>query len=142
MSKHRMPKINSIHFGAAWIAISLVIGLLLPGVIYIFSNVFYWGLSLIGGIVLLGFIIAFIIEMRQDSGKKPYYERYLSEDIPFDPEKQIAVIKSSICTGEQVAGFKDKRSGKFEEIALIKNAADLSAFKAQYGIEGEIPKFY
>ena len=141
MSKHRMPKINSIHFGAAWIAISLVIGLLLPGVIYIFSNVFYWGLSLIGGIVLLGFIIAFIIEMRQDSGKKPYYERYLSEDIPFDPEKQIAVIKSSICTGEQVAGFKNKEDGHFTEVMLIRNAKDLETFKEIYRIE-EIKKEY
>ena len=141
MSKHRMPKINSIHFGAAWIAISLVIGLLLPGVIYIFSNVFYWGLSLIGGIVLLGFIIVFIIEMRQDSGKKPYYERYLSEDIPFDPEKQIAVIKSSICTGEQVAGFKNKEDGHFTEVMLIRNAKDLETFKEIYRIE-EIKKEY
>jgi len=141
MSKHRMPKINSIHFGAIWIAISLVIGILLPGVIYIFSNVFYWGLSLIGGIVLLGFIIVFTIEMRQDSGKKPYYERYLSEDIPFDPEKQIAVIKSSICTGEQVAGFKSKEDGHFTEVMLIRNAKDLETFKEIYRIE-EIKKEY
>ena len=141
MSKHRMPKINSIHFGAAWIAISLVIGILLPGVIYIFSNVFYWGLSLIGGIVLLGFIIVFIIEMRQDSGKKPYYERYLSEDIPFDPEKQIAVIKSSICTGEQVVGFKSKEDGHFTEVMLISDDMDLIKFKEIYKIE-EIKKEY
>ena len=60
----------------------------------------------------------------------------------FDKENLTPMIRTSICTGEQVAGFKDKRSGKFEEIALIKNDADLSAFKAQYGIEGEIPKFY
>ena len=59
-----------------------------------------------------------------------------------DKENLTPMIRTSICTGEQVAGFKDKRSGKFEEIALIKNDADLSAFKAQYGIEGEIPKFY
>ena len=31
-------------------------------------------------------------------GKKPYHERHLSEEIPFDPDKQIAVIKCSICT--------------------------------------------
>ena len=60
----------------------------------------------------------------------------------YDKENLTPMIRTSICTGEQVAGFKDKRSGKFEEIALIKNDADLSAFKAQYGIEGEIPKFY
>ena len=60
----------------------------------------------------------------------------------YDKENLTPMIRTSICTGEQVAGFKDKRSGKFEEIALIKNDADLFAFKAQYGIEGEIPKFY
>ena len=53
----------------------------------------------------------------------------------YDKEKTRPAIRCSISTGEQVAGFKDKRSGKFEEIALIKNDADLSAFKAQYGIE-------
>ena len=141
MSTHRMAKINSIHFGAIWIAISLVIGILLPGVIWIITGAFYWGLSLIGGIVLLGFIIVFIIEMRQDSGKKPYYERYLSEDIPFDSEKQIAVIKSSICTGEQVAGFKSKEDGHFTEVMLIRNAKDLETFKEIYRIK-EIKKEY
>ena len=32
---------------------------------------------------------------------------------PYDPATQIPVIRSSICTGEKVAGFKDKRSGRF-----------------------------
>lgn len=80
-----MPKINSNHFGAIWIVISLVIGILLPAVIRLTTDVFYWELSIIGGIILLGSIIVFSIEMHQDHGKKPYYERYLSEDIPFDP---------------------------------------------------------
>ena len=89
MRKFRIPKINSIHFGPAWIAISLVIGLLLPAVIWVATDVFYWGFSIAGGIILLGFLVVFIIEMKQDFGKKPYYEKYLSEDIPFDPEKQL-----------------------------------------------------
>ena len=38
MSKFRMPKINSIRFGAAWIVISLVIGILLPAVIWIVTG--------------------------------------------------------------------------------------------------------
>ena len=36
-------------------------------------------------------------------GKK---NRKSDNDIVFDPEKQYAVIRSSICTGEKVAGFK------------------------------------
>ena len=141
MSKFRMPKINSIRFGAAWIVISLVIGILLPAVIWIVTGAFYWGLSIIGGIILLGFIIIFNIEMKQDSDKKPYYEKYLSEDIPFDSDKQIAVIKCSICTGEQVAGFKNKEDGHFTEVMLIRGTKDLEKFKEIYNIS-EIKKEY
>ena len=141
MSKFRIPKINSVHFGAKWIVISLVIGLLLPAVIWIITGVFYWGLSIIGGIILSGFLIVFAIEMHQDFGKKPYYERYLSEDIPFDPNKQIAVIKCSICTGEQVAGFKSKEDGHFTEVMVIRDDMDLMKFKEIYKIE-EIKKEY
>ena len=136
-----MPKINSIHFGAAWIAISLAIGLLLPVIIWIITDVFYWRLSIIGGIILLGFIIIFCIEMRQDFGETPYYERYLSDDIPFDSDEQIAVIKCSICTGEQIAGFKSKEDGHFTEVMLIRAPDDLAKFKEIYKIS-EIKKEY
>lgn len=141
MSKHRIPKINSIHFGAAWIGISLGVGLLLPAVIWLITGVFYWGCSVLGGILLFGFIIVFCIEMKQDFGKKPYYEQYLSDDIPFDPDKQTAVIRCSICTGEQVAGFKSKENGHFTEVMLIRDAADLEKFKKIYDIT-EIKKEY
>ena len=141
MSKFRIPKINSIHFGAAWILLSLVVGLLLPAVIRIITGIFYWKMCIIGGVILLGFIIVFCIEMKQDNGKKPYYERYLSEDIPFDPDKQTAVIKCSICTGEQIAGFKNKEDGHFTEVMLIRDADDLAKFKEIYKIE-EIKKVY
>ena len=136
-----MPKINSIRFGAAWIVISLVIGILLPAVIWIVTGTLCWGLSIIGGVILIGFIIVFSIEMKQDSDKKPYYERYLSEDIPFDSDKQIAVIKCSICTGEQVAGFKNKEDGHFTEVMLIRGVKDLEKFKEIYNIS-EIKKEY
>ena len=141
MSKFRIPKINSVHFGAKWIVISLVIGLILPAVIRIFTGVFYWRLSIIGGIILSGFIIVFCIEMHQDFGKKPYYERHLSEDIPFDPDKQTAVIKCSICNGEQVAGFKSREDGNFTEVMVIRDDMDLIKFKEIYKIE-EIKKEY
>ena len=52
------------------------------------------------------------------------------------------VIKASICNGEQVAGFKNIHTGKIEEVMLIKNQADLNAFKKMYGIDGEIEKEY
>lgn len=70
-----------------------------------------------------------------------YHERYLSKDIPFDPDKQIAVIKCSICTGEQVAGFKSKEGGHFTEVMLIREDKDLARFKEKYKIT-EIKKEY
>ena len=60
----------------------------------------------------------------------------------YDKGNKKPVIKSSICNGEQVAGFKDIRTGKMEEIMLIKNTADLETFKAMYGITEEIIKEY
>ena len=38
-------------------------------------------------------------------------KKHASSIIPFDPQTQYAVIKSSICTGEKVAGFKNKTDG-------------------------------
>ncbi len=55
--------------------------------------------------------------------------------IPYDKSGKIPVIRSSICTGEQVAGFKDTVSGKFEELMLIRNGKDLSEFLSRYQVE-------
>ncbi len=52
------------------------------------------------------------------------------------------VVRSSICTGEKVAGFREKETGRFREVALIRSPADLEAFQQKYGIEGEIPTIY
>ena len=60
----------------------------------------------------------------------------------YDKENKKPVIKVSICNGEQVAGFKDIHTGKIEEVMLIKNQADLDAFKKMYEIDGEIEKEY
>lgn len=60
----------------------------------------------------------------------------------YDRENKTPIIKASICNGEQVAGFKDKHTGKMEEVMLIKNPEDLARFKAMYGIEGDIAKEY
>ncbi|MBD5136513.1 MAG: aspartate dehydrogenase [Lachnospiraceae bacterium] len=61
---------------------------------------------------------------------------------PYDKENKKPVIKSSICNGEQVAGFKDIHTGKIEEVMLIKSQADLDNFKSMYGIDEEIAKEY
>ena len=60
----------------------------------------------------------------------------------YDKANKKPVIRSSICNGEQVAGFKDIHTGKVEEVMLIRNSADLEKFKLMYGIEEEIVKEY
>ena len=59
----------------------------------------------------------------------------------YDKENKKPVIRCSICTGEQVAGFKDIKTGKFEDIMLIKTEKDLKEFMARYDIS-EIEKDY
>ena len=65
-----------------------------------------------------------------------------TEKKTYDKENNKPVLKCSICNGEQVAGFKDIHTGKFEEVMLIRGAADLKAFRSQYGIVEEIEKIY
>lgn len=54
---------------------------------------------------------------------------------PYDPERQIPVIRSSICTGEKVAGFRDRHSGHFTEVMLIRTPKDEQDFKELYGVD-------
>lgn len=55
--------------------------------------------------------------------------------VQFNPETQYAIIHSSICTGEKVAGFKNKTDGHFTEVMLIRSPADEKKFKETYGVE-------
>ena len=69
--------------------------------------------------------------MHQDnSGKKN-----LSETVPYDPERQIPVLKCSICTGERIAGFKDIETGHITEVMVIRSDDDLRYFRKHYGID-------
>ncbi len=60
----------------------------------------------------------------------------------YDRENLRPILHASICTGETVAGFKDKRTGKFEDIMLIKSEKDKELFKEMYGITEELPTEY
>lgn len=66
--------------------------------------------------------------------KKPSVQEY-------DRETYKPVLKCSICNGEQVAGFKNLQTGKFEEIMLVRGEADLREFMARYGVD-EVSKEY
>ena len=60
----------------------------------------------------------------------------------YDHENLYPAIRSSICTGEKVAGFKNKNTGSFTEIMLISSDKDLESFKRMYGITGDVEVFY
>lgn len=60
----------------------------------------------------------------------------------YDKANLKPVIRASICTGEQVAGFLNIHTGKFEDVMLLKTEMDLEQFKSMYGIDGEIEKIY
>ena len=62
---------------------------------------------------------------------------------PYDPARQTPALRCSICTGEQVAGFRDKATGKFEDVALIRSPGDLDAFCRAYGVDAaSLEKIY
>ncbi len=53
----------------------------------------------------------------------------------YDPQREKPVIRASICTGERVAGFKDRKTGVFHDIMLIRDSKDLEDFMKTYGVE-------
>ena len=64
----------------------------------------------------------------------PFKKKQIQPEIEYNPETQRAVLKCSICNGEQVAGFKDKQTGHFTEAMLIKNDKDLDLFMEMYNL--------
>ena len=61
--------------------------------------------------------------------------------VEYDPESQVPVLKCSICNGEQVAGFKDRKTGRFTEVAFIRSPQDLEEFQKTYGIENILKEY-
>lgn len=68
-----------------------------------------------------------IKEKKAEKAQKPAYN--------YDPEDEKAVIRAGICNGEQVAGFKNIRTGAFHEVMLIKTEADKELFFKTYGLK-------
>ena len=66
----------------------------------------------------------------------PWKKQKKAPSTAYDRDVLEPVIRSSICTGEKVAGFREKETGRFREVALIRT------FKRKYGIDGEIPVIY
>lgn len=60
----------------------------------------------------------------------------------YDRERMAPAIRCSICTGEQAAGFRDRISGRFEEVMVIRSPRDLDEFCKTYGVSEPIEKIY
>ena len=64
-----------------------------------------------------------------------------SELFPYNAAKHEAVIRCSICTGEQVAGFRSREDGNFVGVMVIQSEKDLEYFKRLYRVD-DVRKMY
>lgn len=56
------------------------------------------------------------------------FGRKKQEQRDFDRVNLEPVIRCSICTGEQEAGFRDRRTGEFRGVQLIRSDRELAEF--------------
>lgn len=68
-------------------------------------------------------------------GKTQNYIKHLKDTIPYDKDKQYPVIRASICTGERVAGFRDKLGNGFTEVMVIHNDYEKELFMKAFNLE-------
>ena len=78
---------------------------------------------------------------RLNSAKRQKKKPEKTEIRTYDTINEKPVLKCSICNGEQVAGFKDTRTGKFHEVMFVRDEKDLQQFKEMYGLT-EVVKEY
>ena len=57
-----------------------------------------------------------------------------TQTVTYDRERYQPAVKTSICTGERVAGLIDLTTRKFQDITLIRNDKELAEFCRQYGV--------
>ena len=69
-------------------------------------------------------------------------QKFSAQEKQYDSNHEKPVIRCSICTEEQVAGFLNLDTGKFEEVMLIQSSQDLENFQREYGITETIEKIY
>lgn len=130
-----LPKINSNRYGGKVAAAGILLGVVIPFAIWMVTRRVVWPLVAAGGAILVASCVLLAIEATQDSNHVPFLRRSLKVTVPYDPETQIPVIHASICTGERVAGFKNKADGHFTEVMLLTSDEDERLFMETYQIE-------
>ena len=69
-------------------------------------------------------------------------KKKISYEPTYDLNEYTPIIRASICTGEQVIGFKNKTTNQFIEISLLMSEKDIIDFRKKYNVTGEIKKEY
>ena len=64
-----------------------------------------------------------------------FHRKKTPQPIPCSPEQFEPVLRSSICTGEMTACFRDRGTGKLKEIMVIRSSKDLADFGKEYGVD-------
>lgn len=64
-----------------------------------------------------------------------FHRKKTPQPISYPPEQFEPVLRSSICTGEMTACFRDRGSGKLKEIMVIRSPKDLADFGKEYGVD-------
>ena len=94
----------------------------------------YWIVQLMA--VIIGIEIILVSWFKR-GGDVMFNKKKTLRPRSYDAATKRPVMKSSICTGERVAGFVDKESGRFEDIMLIRGEADLQEFCGLYGLKAQ-----
>ncbi|MCD8381342.1 MAG: aspartate dehydrogenase [Clostridiales bacterium] len=64
-----------------------------------------------------------------------WFRRKQSRPLAYDPARQQPVIRASICTGEQTACLRDRKTGRLEEVMLLRTTEDRRAFCRACGMD-------
>ena len=62
------------------------------------------------------------------------FKKKETSKVTYDRERYQPAVKTSICTGERVAGLIDLTTRKFQDITLIRSDKELESFCRQYGV--------
>lgn len=129
-----MKRTDSGHGSAGLTILEIGSILVIICVSVILSKRVSWG-AYMPGIMMLSIaavVLGFGRARRKSNG--PRAKTLSDKGLVFDPARHEAVIRSSICTGEKVAGWKDRENGHFTEVAVIKSEEDRRYFMKTYGI--------
>ena len=61
--------------------------------------------------------------------------------VSYDAAAEIPIIKCNTCNRDMVAGFKDKKTGAFREVASVYSDEEIAAFAAACGVESVAKKY-